>query len=109
MRVMQLYRVVVWGATISLLQASDKPGSVLFQPIYKGGSKPATASERRAVLQGWVYADFHVDDMMDGVRPLTDARLDYEIFDGTVPSPGQLLSSSARPEMAAAHDCLKET
>jgi PAS domain S-box-containing protein len=83
---------------VELVQAVGTPGGILFQPIYASESIPATASERRAHLRGWVCTAFLVGHMMEGVQQLTKSNLDYELFDGTTPSPDKLLCSSLQAE-----------
>lgn len=79
---------------LDLIQSRGHPAAILFQPIYENGPIPTTIAERRAKLLGWVYAAFRANDLMEGVRDLTDSKLDYALYDGTSPSPDQLFSSS---------------
>lgn len=78
-------------ARIELVQAPGKPGAILLEPVYRGGTVPNSIDERRMRLQGWVYAAFVMEDMMDGVRQLTNSHLEYEIHDGSTPSAENLL------------------
>jgi PAS domain S-box-containing protein len=74
--------------------AGAKPALVLFLPVYRAGDRPATVEARRESLQGWVYAPFHVDDMIDEALRKTPQRLRLRIVDAS--------------EGAAAHDILHE-
>ena len=57
-------------------------GTLMFQPVYRRGLPTATVEQRRAALQGYVYAPFRMGDLM---RAALAGRLDdlaFELFDG---------------------------
>ncbi|MCF7731056.1 MAG: CHASE domain-containing protein [Akkermansiaceae bacterium] len=97
------------SANLELVQAPGQPAAILFLPIYQQGVEPATKDERRASLQGWVSVGFLIEDMMQGVQQLINGDLGYEIFDGTAPSPDQLLCRSDFNEPLTAADPLTQT
>jgi PAS domain S-box-containing protein len=68
-----------------------QPSVVLIQPIYRNGQPVATRREREASLQGWVFAAFVMSNLMNRVvnDPIED--VDFEIFDGAMPSAANLL------------------
>jgi PAS domain S-box-containing protein len=67
----------------------DRPALVLLHPVYRGGRDPGTAAERRAQIQGWVFALFLVDELMNAVRDSADADIVLAVFEG--PRAGPLL------------------
>lgn len=76
--------------------AQDKQaGFLIYEPVYQGGGVPATLAERRAKLQGFVYAPFRAGDLLKSVLPTARrAGLDYAVYDGK-PSPQTLLYHSS--------------
>ncbi len=76
--------------------AKDKQaGFLIYEPVYQGGDVPATVAERRAKLQGYVYAPFRAGDLLKSVLPTARrAGLDYAVYDGE-PSPATLLYHSS--------------
>ena len=70
---------------IKLLQEYDKnvqAGFLMYLPVYKKGSKLDTPQDRVLATQGFVYAPFRANDLMDGVLGLMFAKIDVEIYDG---------------------------
>jgi diguanylate cyclase (GGDEF)-like protein/PAS domain S-box-containing protein len=63
--------------------ASDRQaGTLMYLPVYRPGEPTATVEQRRAALQGYVYAAFRMGDLMHAAL---DDRLDglaFELFDG---------------------------
>jgi diguanylate cyclase (GGDEF)-like protein/PAS domain S-box-containing protein len=63
--------------------ASDRQaGTLMYLPVYRAGEPTATVEQRRAALQGYVYAAFRMGDLMHAAL---DERLDglaFELFDG---------------------------
>ncbi len=57
-------------------------GFLMFLPVYRDGRLPATISERRVALEGYVYAPFRMSDLMAGVIDKTMDDIDLKIFDG---------------------------
>jgi CHASE1-domain containing sensor protein len=52
---------------------TEAPGFIMFAPVYKDGASTYTVSERRAALQGFVFATFVADAFMESViRGSTD-------------------------------------
>ncbi|MFO7305167.1 MAG: CHASE domain-containing protein [Gammaproteobacteria bacterium] len=79
---------------VQLVQEIDEAkqaGFLIYVPVYRGGTVPATVKERRERLLGFVYCPFRADDLMRGIlgtwpRP----RVALEIYDGK-PAPENLL------------------
>ncbi|HWU85546.1 MAG TPA: CHASE domain-containing protein, partial [Rhodocyclaceae bacterium] len=72
----------------------DGAGVLVFYPVYGGGDVPQSLELRRALLSGWVYLAFRMDDLMEALlsQQLQDIRL--EIFDGDAAEPPSLLYDS---------------
>ena len=70
-------------ARIKLVQRDeDFPAVLLLAPIYRNDAPKATEEERRAAIEGWVYAAFVMKDLMAGLTESKDSEIDFEIFDG---------------------------
>jgi signal transduction histidine kinase len=76
---------VAMSGVVRLLQEDDQQvqsGFLLYLPLYRGGSAPATVAARREALWGWVYAPFRVGDLMTGALDLPTSGLDFTLHDG---------------------------
>jgi signal transduction histidine kinase/ActR/RegA family two-component response regulator len=73
-------------------------GFLVFVPVYAGGRVPGTQAERRATLEGFVYAPFRAGDMMWGVfGGETPRNIQVELYDGAEVREDALLYRSAAP------------
>jgi signal transduction histidine kinase len=73
------------SGVITLVQETDddvQKGFLTYVPVYAGGIEPTTSAARRDALEGWVYAAFRSDDLMEGILGDGLAGIEYEIFDG---------------------------
>ena len=61
------------------------PGFLMFLPVYRSGTHPETAAERRKDLQGWVYSSLEAGALMKGVLDETPISMDCEVYEGRVP------------------------
>ena len=50
-------------------------------PVYKAGRPHATLAERRANIEGWIYAAFSMDGLMDNILG-ERANIAVEVYDG---------------------------
>jgi signal transduction histidine kinase/ActR/RegA family two-component response regulator len=65
------------------LDPAPRAGFLVFVPVYAGGRVPETVEERRAALEGFVYAPFAADDLMWGIfGGETPRNIQVEIYDG---------------------------
>jgi len=82
---------------VRLLQEVEpgrQSGFLILEPVYRGGRVPATTEARRAALEGFVYAPFRAEDLLENVfRSLNRPTLEYAVFDGAA-TPGALLHRS---------------
>ena len=74
------------SAKVALAQELDpepRTGFLVFVPVYAGGRIPETLEERRAALEGFVYAPFGADDLMWGIfGGETPRNIQVEVYDG---------------------------
>ena len=69
----------------------DQPEMLILSPVYRRGARMGTTEERRAALQGWVYAPFCLTDVMQTILGAHEEDLDFDIFGGPKVSKGTLL------------------
>lgn len=79
---------------VTLVQETDEKvqaGVLMYLPVYRGGQVPAGVEERRAMLIGFVYAPFRMNDL--GAAALDESMndIDVEIFDGATATTETLL------------------
>lgn len=82
---------------IALVQAPQAPGVLFLLPVYSKGMPPADAGQRRASLQGWVYAAFVVQDLWERIRHWGGEEVEVQVFDGPRPDPAARLMQSHAP------------
>ncbi len=79
---------------------TGKAGFVMFVPVYKNEAGPSrnppqmTADERRKNLVGWVYGALLPAETFVGLLSTDQTNLDFEVFDSTDPSLGNMLWDS---------------
>ena len=89
------------------LEPQPRAGFFVFVPVYAGGRIPATVEERRAALEGFVYAPFSADDLMWGIfGGETPRNIQVEIYDGgqvredaLMQRSGGVAAAEARPDL----------
>jgi PAS domain S-box-containing protein len=94
---------------IRLVQEDERidpvqPGFVLFMPLYKAPTVPATEEERQEKLIGFIFGGFRAWDFFRAVfAGDPNASVDFRFYDGTAESPAQLMydSSASRPASGA--------
>lgn len=70
---------------VQLKQESDnniQAGFLMYLPIYKKNSKLETPQERVSAIQGFVFAPFRANDLMDGILGTMPSNIAFEIYDG---------------------------
>jgi PAS domain S-box-containing protein len=76
-------------------QTLAQPGFLLFLPVYAQDQSTDSPAERRAALRGFVSGAFRARDLMDSIFGGQHWDVDFEIYDGAVPSATGLLYRSA--------------
>jgi diguanylate cyclase (GGDEF)-like protein/PAS domain S-box-containing protein len=84
---------------VTLVQETDQavqPGFLMYVPLYRPGLATTSPDERRAAIQGFVYAPFRAYDLMQGLGlgRGDQERLAFALYDGE-PEPDALLFASA--------------
>jgi signal transduction histidine kinase len=89
---------------VQLVQEIDErkqAGFLIYVPIYRSGAVPATVPARRETLDGFVYAPFRADDLLDGIFPSEgEPRVAFRLYDGTQADSTALLHDSSVEERA---------
>lgn len=84
------------------ITAEKQVGVLLYMPVWKNGVMPPTVEERRAKLQGYVYAPLRTGDLFDGIFGAEPPPVAIELFDGeSTPiyaSPGVVSTGLVRTE-----------
>ncbi len=73
------------------IDANVQPGFLMYLPVYKNGRPIATVAQRRAALQGWMYAPFRVHDLMQGILRKGNADIAIQVYDGSEARPQKLM------------------
>ncbi len=102
------------SAMVTLVQETEvgvQKGFLLYLPLYKKGTAPATAQDRRKLITGYVYSPFRVNDLMNGILGNRYPELNLEIYDGSLIAPHTLLyiKDSAGVDSKASEPNLQRT
>lgn len=78
-------------------ESSDsQTGFLMYLPIFKKNSLHETIEERKANIQGWIYAPFKMKEFMLGLQAYSDKYFDIEIYDNTDLSQDSLMYDSIK-------------
>ncbi|MFZ4536661.1 CHASE domain-containing protein [Propionivibrio sp.] len=66
-------------------------GVLMYLPVYGHQLPLETVQQRRAALQGFVYAPFRMDDLMHGILGAEQRDIEFELYDGAQPSAQNVL------------------
>jgi signal transduction histidine kinase/CHASE1-domain containing sensor protein len=80
------------------------PGFLIFLPIYRGGTPPATIAERRAALEGYAYLPFRARDFVEDALDGSDLQVAIELYDGAAANEDALMYASPAPPTRAAFE-----
>jgi diguanylate cyclase (GGDEF)-like protein/PAS domain S-box-containing protein len=83
---------------ITLVQEFDtdvQAGFLMYLPVYKKDSKLDSAQDRVLATQGFVYAPFRANDLMNGILGAMFPNIDFEINDGDFASEENTLYDSS--------------
>ncbi len=73
---------------------NSPPGFIMYLPIYAPGLPHDTVQQRRAHLLGWVYAAFHMRDLMASLFGDATMGLSVAMYDGTEANEAALMYQS---------------
>lgn len=78
------------------IEEPKQPGFLIYAPVYRNGAKIDTITERRAALQGFVYAAFRTGNLFPTILAVHEYQgIDFQVFDGPEPATASLLYDSA--------------
>lgn len=83
---------------ITLVQETREdvqPGFLIYVPVYSSKQIPTTVEQRRAQLEGWIYAPFRMGNLMHGILGNREKHLEFDIYDGVDIRDSALLYSSS--------------
>ena len=82
--------------TITLVKVKgQRPGVLVFVPVYAQGADLATVQGRRASLVGLLFAPMVFDELFAGVNAVTASQVDFEILK-TAPDSALIFTSQAQ-------------
>jgi CHASE1-domain containing sensor protein len=82
----------------------EQAGFLIYDPLYRGGTTPATVAERRERLLGFVYSPFRAGDLFKGIFGGSPPPVAFHVYDGLSTSESALLYESRSGSLAAAAD-----
>lgn len=60
-----------------------QPGFLIYSPVYRGGTVPASIDDRRRLLVGFVYSPFRSQDLFRGIFGSEQfPRVSFRVYDG---------------------------
>ncbi len=86
--------------------ANASPGLVMYIPIYARGEARDSVAQRRANLVGWVFASFHMDQLVASLYGEPPPGLRFALYDGVEPSEVALLYHSSDAQHGNMPDAL---
>jgi PAS domain S-box-containing protein len=70
-------------------------GFIIYVPVYRDGTVPASVEARREQLFGFVYSPFRADDLLRSIfAGQKDPVVDMRVYDGRAPSAPELMYDS---------------
>lgn len=82
---------------------------VMYRPLYSRDMAANTAEERRAALQGYVYAPLESDSLFGNIFDKNDKNFNFQIFDGDVMTPETLLYQQQTDQSGEPYRFIKAT
>src|SRR5467141_700523 len=78
------------------IEEPKQPGFLIYAPVYRNGAKVDTVAERRAALDGFVYAAFRAGKLFPTILAAHEYQgIDFQVFCGAKPGAADLLYDSA--------------
>jgi CHASE1-domain containing sensor protein len=89
-------------APLRLVQVPDKPGIIIYLPVYYGSQTPATLEARRASFRGVAYAALVLQDMLQrSANSVSGTGMEVRIYDQGLGAPAEPIYSTNLPARAA--------
>lgn len=86
-----------------------QPGLLMYIPIYDRTRPVATAEERWAALQGFVYSAYRMEDLMQGILGQRNLNIHFDIYSAPAPEENALLYRSHADASYTADPLFKQT
>lgn len=83
---------------VTLMKEIDdqqQTGFLIFVPFYHGSEIPETISERRELLEGFIYSPLRSSNFFQGIAMDTEPRVTFKVFDGNRSMQTNLLYDSS--------------
>ena len=61
-------------------------GALLYVPLFRNGTAPHDAAQRRSALLGLLYAPIVLSELLDGIHDVKAERLAFSLFDTSLPN-----------------------
>jgi PAS domain S-box-containing protein len=88
-------RKVTLSAKVELIHTElQTPGFLLFAPLIGTGIPLDTSDESRAIIRGYIFSMFVVDDFMREILKDSEPRVNFKLYDGSGASPATLMYTS---------------
>ena len=85
-------------AAVSLQHdAQRSPGFIAYLPVYRRGTDPITAAQRRAALVGLVCASIVASDLLNAVSEVQAHLVDFSLFDDALAVTPKATDNQAKP------------
>ena len=89
-------------APITLIQDQrHSPGFLLLEPVFRRGFDPKTPEQRRAALEGLLYAPIVAAELLHGAVDVTDGMADFDLSDATGATASNRFIFDSRPAAQA--------
>ncbi|MDX1634933.1 MAG: CHASE domain-containing protein [Marinobacter sp.] len=75
-------------------QVGTQAGFLMYLPVYRGGSVPATVEARRQQIEGYVYSPFRMNDLVEAILADQFPEVGVTIYDGQVPDKAGIMYQS---------------
>lgn len=72
---------IALSGTIMMVDVGNQAGCLMMLPVYRRGMPVATRAERSQAIEGWVFARFVMNRLMDRVLDKGDYNLHVRIYD----------------------------
>lgn len=75
----------------------EQRGFLMFYPVYRNNSAITNIEDRRTAIQGFVFAGFRFDELMEGIVGKRHFGVHFELYDGISASTDTLMYQSQWP------------
>lgn len=105
---LRLYQEGRPGASTPGQDQAGPAGFLVALPVYRRHWVSDTLAQRRAAIQGWVYAPFRVGDLLAGIGGQRAGGLRVQIYDGELLKPAALMYDNAPQSRFAGRETVQK-